>query len=380
MAATAMSRAARAGVFVGLSLEPRERAGPRPDDAEGIVLVPRAEGVLPSRAVHQQHPRASVRDRRPPAEPRRAGGLRRPARRRRIAHARVHRSALGRGRQPHRRRPAHSRPRRRQPRDAGDARRRASGAAWSRSTRRSWPRPTRAFVDQNRDVLGIDVAQLGAARATQRDGRPLAGQHPAGLRRACPVRYGRLAAIDQPRQPGGDRHRDLGQRGRRATSRPRVGADEALAAGLRVRGGPRRPRRDRCSAPALEIVPVAPRAVPGRRGASRGPVGTGYGHRLVWTFVFQRPPGARALGGDGGRARPARCSPSRTRTSTSTRQVTGGVYPLTNTEICPDARPSAAPCSPAGPCPSPTPASPRPTTSPTAPASTTTRAAPPPPR
>src|SRR5438093_1399666 len=41
--------------------------------------------------------------------------------------------------------------------------------------------------------------------------------------------------------------------------------------------------------PALEIVPIAPPELQDGE-AFAGPMGSGYGHRLVWTFVFQRVP------------------------------------------------------------------------------------------
>ena len=41
--------------------------------------------------------------------------------------------------------------------------------------------------------------------------------------------------------------------------------------------------------PRLEIVPTAPPEHQRGEGFA-GPVGAGYGHRLVWVFTFQRPP------------------------------------------------------------------------------------------
>jgi hypothetical protein len=65
-----------------------------------------------------------------------------------------------------------------------------------------------------------------------------------------------------------------------------------------------------------------------------GPVGKGYGHRLVWSFVFSRPP-------DDARwetlvdAQSGEVLAFQDRNLYVDRQITGGVYPVTSTEICP---------------------------------------------
>ncbi len=53
--------------------------------------------------------------------------------------------------------------------------------------------------------------------------------------------------------------------------------------------------------PRLEIIPYAPSRYQAGEGFA-GPVGKGYGHLLVWTFVFQPAPRSGAVGSHGGRA------------------------------------------------------------------------------
>ena len=273
MAATAMFRAARAGVVRGA----RARAS-RSLPAHALTTPKESSSLLEQKAFFRpelyisstQAPLAD--DRRPPAEPGRAGGLRRPARRRRIADARVHRSALGRGHQPDGRVPAHPRPRRRQPRDAGDARRRRSGATSRRSTRRSWPRPRARSSSQYRDVLGIDVAQLGAARATQVTADLWQVSIPQAFQ-GVPVRHGRLAATIS--------HGNLVLIGTETWGN--VSARAAPSAGVRRAGAGRRASRTSRAArattrslrqPTLEMVPFAPPELQEGEGFA-GPVGHG---------------------------------------------------------------------------------------------------------
>ena len=138
------------------------------------------------------------------------------------------------------------------------------------------------------DVLGIDVAQLGAgARAAGRTPDLWQVQHPAGPeRRSRAPRPARRR--DQPRQPGDDRHRDLGRRAHRRHARLSAAAGPRRR--LRLRRRPAVGRRDRCASRRLEVVPFAPPELPGGRGLRGARSARGYGHRLVWTFVFQRPP------------------------------------------------------------------------------------------
>lgn len=68
-----------------------------------------------------------------------------------------------------------------------------------------------------------------------------------------------------------------------------------------------------------------------------GPVGAGYGHRLAWTYIFRRPPEDEAweVIVD---AHSGEVLAFQDVNHYIQQQITGGVYPLTNTEICPNAQ------------------------------------------
>ncbi|HEX6864378.1 MAG TPA: endopeptidase, partial [Thermoanaerobaculia bacterium] len=68
-----------------------------------------------------------------------------------------------------------------------------------------------------------------------------------------------------------------------------------------------------------------------------GPVGAGYRHRLVWTFVFQSRP-EHALWEVIVDAHDGELLAFQDITQYASHSITGGVYPLTNTEVCPDAQ------------------------------------------
>jgi trimeric autotransporter adhesin len=113
---------------------------------------------------------------------------------------------------------------------------------------------------------------------------------------------------------------------------PALKAEDALARGFAFAEG-RGPSDEIVQQPQLQLVAVAPpRYQSGERFT--GPVGKGYGHRLVWSYRFQRRPDPAtwevmvdAHSGD--------VIAFVDRTHYATRQFTGGVYPLTNTETCP---------------------------------------------
>jgi trimeric autotransporter adhesin len=87
--------------------------------------------------------------------------------------------------------------------------------------------------------------------------------------------------------------------------------------------------------PALELIPLAPELGP-RSGGAPAPMGAGYTHALAWTFVFERPP-------DSARwevvldARSGEVLSFQDVNDYAERQIKGGTYPLTSTEVCPDA-------------------------------------------
>ncbi len=189
---------------------------------------------------------------------------------------------------------------------------------------------TRRFALRNRDVLGIDSRQLGAARATQVNGNLWQVTIPQ-IHQGIPVRDGRLLATIS--------HGNVVVMGTEAWGNVRIAttaainAAQALENGFAYAGG-RAAGDVMIRAPRLEIVPVAPPQYQAGE-AFAGPIGTGYDHWLVWTFLFRRPPEVAhwevmvdATTGE--------VVAFVDKLQHQQRQVTGGVYPLTSTEICPN--------------------------------------------
>ena len=174
----------------------------------------------------------------------------------------------------------------------------------------------RDFVRRHRDLLGVDPGQLGAARAGQVTPdlwqvsipQVYRGVPVRGARLAASVSHGNLVVI------GTEHWGDV----RGLSTVPKVSAAEALAAGFAHAGGGSADGRAAAAAGARDRAGGAARAR-ARQGFA-GPLGAGYRHRLVWTFVFRRPPEDRRLGGRWSTPTPARSSPSRTSTTTPTRR------------------------------------------------------------
>jgi hypothetical protein len=186
-----------------------------------------------------------------------------------------------------------------------------------------------AFVRRHAELLGIDVAQLGEARVTQVNPdlwQVYVPQTYGGL----PVRHGHLVATISHGNlvtVGVDTWGNVSG----LDTTPLVPAEAALQAGFAYAEGPG--PEDVLLEPArLEVIPFDPQPRDG--GAFAGIAGQGYGHRLVWTFVFQRPPeDARwEVMVD---ARDGEVIALQDVNHYVQRQVTGGVYPVTSTEVCP---------------------------------------------
>src|SRR6185369_4159600 len=112
----------------------------------------------------------------------------------------------------------------------------------------------------------------------------------------------------------------------------RLSAEQALEAGFSHAQG-RAPEDVLVREPRVELVPLAPSEFQHGEGFA-GPVGRGYDHLLVWTFVFRRPPDdatwevmVDAASGE--------VVAFQDINQYAKEQVKGGVYPLTSTEICP---------------------------------------------
>lgn len=188
----------------------------------------------------------------------------------------------------------------------------------------------RGFVRKHAEVLGIDPAQLGTARSVQVAPHLWQVSIPQAFA-GVPVRHGRLAASIS--------HGNLVVIGtetwgnvRGLATVPQVSAEEAMAAGFAYADG--RTLEDEVLRRAtLEILPVAPPEHQQGAGFS-GPVGAGYRHRLVWTFVFRRPP-AHGLWEVMVDAHDGEVLAFQDINHYANSAITGGVYPLTNTGICP---------------------------------------------
>ena len=185
----------------------------------------------------------------------------------------------------------------------------------------------RGFIKSHAGLLGVDLAQLGEARVTQIN-PDLWQVYIPQVYEGIPVRHGHLAASIS--------HGNLVTIGTDTwgnvsglTARAEIPAEAALHTGFAFADGPA--AEDVLLQPAqLEVIPFAP-AAPDK--AERAAVGQGYGHRLVWSFVFQRPP-------DDARwevlvdARTGELLALQDINHYVQRQVTGGVYPVTSTEVC----------------------------------------------
>jgi len=187
----------------------------------------------------------------------------------------------------------------------------------------------RQFLVARADLLGIDPAELGPVTAVPIDDRLWQASAPQ-LAGGVEVRHARIVATIV--------HGNVVTFGSETWGRvrldttPSIGPDAALELGFALAGGSsgadlllREPR--------LEIVPVAPPELQAGE-AYVGPVGAGYRHRLVWSFVFQRDPDLATWevlvdAHDG------EVLAFQDLNQYIQRGFVGGVYPNTSTEICP---------------------------------------------
>ena len=185
------------------------------------------------------------------------------------------------------------------------------------------------FVAKNHEALNVNLSQVGPAHAVKITDDLWHISAPQVVQ-GVPVRYARLVATLN--------HGNLVLFGAemwgnsRVDTHPSLSASQALAAGFDHVGG-RKSEDVIWKEPALEILPIAPQGrelptAPGRRP------GDGYDHWLVWSFGFSR-------GED-----PARWQVEVDAHSgevvgiadinyDAIRKITGNVFPMTNTEVCP---------------------------------------------
>ena len=186
------------------------------------------------------------------------------------------------------------------------------------------------FVQRHRSLLAIDSNQLGIARAAQVTPDLWQVSIPQ-VYNGVPVRDARLAASIS--------HGNLVVIGtetwgnvRGLSTIPKLSGDEALAAGFAYIGGGSA-MDEMVRLPTLEVVPVAPPEHERATGYA-GPIGAGYRHRLVWTFTFRRLPDD-AVWETMVDAHSSQVIAFQDTNDYVNQSITGGVYPLTNTDICP---------------------------------------------
>ena len=185
------------------------------------------------------------------------------------------------------------------------------------------------FVTAHAALLGIDVAQLGPVRARPANADLWHVTIPQVLN-GIPVRHGRIAAAIS--------HGNLVTIGTeswmdaRIDVTPSLNAAQAMDAGFAYVEG-RTPEDVILKEPSLVVIPLAaPEFRPGP--GIGGPLGSGYRHQLAWSFVFQRSPENPTweILVD---ARNGEVLAMQDQNHYVAKQATGGVYPLTNTGICP---------------------------------------------
>ncbi len=186
------------------------------------------------------------------------------------------------------------------------------------------------YVDEIRDVLGVDNRQLGPVHATQVTPNLWHVRIPQ-VYRGLPVRHGHLVATLNHGNVvvvGTETWGNVGN----LTVAPTISADEARTIGLEhvdLLPAEVKPFRQ----PTLEVVPFAPPEH--QEGeAFAGSVGQGFGHYLVWSLMFRTPPSTETweLLVD---AHTGRVLAFQDRNHYLGEQLTGAVYPVTSTEICP---------------------------------------------
>ncbi len=187
-----------------------------------------------------------------------------------------------------------------------------------------------SFVAANSGAIGIDAKQLGSARAVQVSDTLWNVRFPQSFN-GVPVRYGQLVAVINNgnlvllgTETWGNVNVNI---------RPQISGDEAMNLGFALAGG-REATDELWAKPSLEIVPVAPQEFLSGEAFS-GPIGAGYRHRLVWAFGFQRQ-------GEDGRwealvdAHSGELLSFEDTNQYEAKKISGGIYPLTSTEICPN--------------------------------------------
>ena len=180
----------------------------------------------------------------------------------------------------------------------------------------------RQYVRDNGGVLGIDDEQVGSGVVGQATRDLWHVAFPQSFK-GVPVRHSRIVATINNGNVvlvGGESWANV----RGTSTKPKLTADEAVAAGFEYAGG-RSTLDSILGEPRLEIIPMT---------TSNSGMGQGYRHVLVWSFSFKRE-------GEGEHwevlvdAQKGDIISFMDLNHYLDGQTTGGIYPITSTEVCP---------------------------------------------
>jgi hypothetical protein len=188
------------------------------------------------------------------------------------------------------------------------------------------------FVREKAGVLGIDAAQMGpvkAARSTPTLWQAAIPQMVNGVavrdaRVVVTIKHGNVVVFGT--EAWGNAH---------LSTEPAVDSASATRLGFDFVGG--QLKGDRIvKALKLEVVPIAPQEFQSGEGFA-GSIGSGLGHRLIYSFQFQRAPELSLweLMVD---AQTGEVIALQDKNNYADASITGAVYPLTNTGVCPNAQ------------------------------------------
>jgi trimeric autotransporter adhesin len=187
-----------------------------------------------------------------------------------------------------------------------------------------------AFVREKAGVLGIDATQLGKVKAGASTPTLWHTAVPQVVN-GVPVRDARVVVtikhgnvILMGAEAWGNVH---------VGTAPAVDPESAMRLGFDFVGG--RLKGDRIVKELkLELHPIAPQEFQSGEGFA-GPLGAGFGHRLIYTFQFQRFP-ELALWELMVDAQSGEVIALQDKNQYADASIVGGVYPLTNTGVCPN--------------------------------------------
>ncbi|HYI02872.1 endopeptidase [Hyalangium sp.] len=186
------------------------------------------------------------------------------------------------------------------------------------------------FVSENAAAIGVDPLQLGEPRVTQVAEHLWMVHIPQEIQ-GVPVRHARVAAVIN--------HGNLILVGTEAWSNTNISVKPALAPDQAITLGSERLGLSETPGalwlqPKLEIAPLA-KADTQNGQSFIGTLGAGYSHSLVWTYGFQEA-GRHERWKVTVDAQTGETLALEDENSYLDANITGGIYPTTNTDICPN--------------------------------------------